>query len=120
MNVSCHQGVALSWANRRPFGARTSRHTELHGQEKPFGRSLDNLRAEGPGLLPAKGNALVIRWPPPHSPFLLPNHLSAQRANRSYAPVTLRRLAKNFARTQPTDLLGSTEDQNLASQVGRR
>lgn len=44
----------------------------------------DNMRAEGPGALPAKGNALVAKGDP-HPTILSPLCLSAQRANRSPA-----------------------------------
>ena len=62
-DVFRNQGVALRWANRRPFGARTSANAI------PTRARTINLRAEGPGVLPAKGTALVIESPPTNNPF---------------------------------------------------
>jgi len=47
----------------------------------------NNMRAEGPGVRPAKGNALVIGATPG-------DNLSAQRANHSHAAMDDERLAR--------------------------
>jgi hypothetical protein len=77
--LACHpifQGCALRWENESPFGACVSRHNrgkrsagELPGHVPDWanvvctekGPQTENPRAEGPTVLPAKGNDLGRR-----------------------------------------------------------
>lgn len=76
------------------------------------------MRAEGPGVRPAKGNALVIGSPSKDNPLPLLMHPSAQRANNSYAsPARTREVKRIYTFVHYTVSPGRIKGKNCAGEI---
>ena len=107
-----------------PFAGRTDAPSGHALRGKPAMRGPqctsrpNNMRAEGPGVLPAKGNALVIGSPPGIIHASILDHPSAQRANNSYASIARTDLGCTLP-SAPRDAVPSLQDEDIREEMFR-